>query len=278
MSTTNTDPVTQRVATWFAQVIHSTRESDKGDLATIKLFHVGPKKLDELWSEDFESGYSPEDYARLIILEAESDAESMGGLQTYSLHAFYGRRKSAGRKCRFRIQGTEDLLSVDETSEGANAEGLLKQAYRHLEVTTKVALGSVEGMMRRMDRQLERSESRADALSDRHFAVLKLQEDLISQRQERELESLQAANKEKRLDEAVDAGKVLLPAIINRLAGKNVLPAANGNDLAIAALLDSVDAEQVSKIMDGDIFKPAQLAALMELIQSRAKASDEAKK
>ena len=268
MSTAAT--VEERVERWFAQILFA---EDNGELAKVVLYHVG-KKLDPIWEEEHEEGTSAADYTRMVVLEAESDAESMGGIQKYSLQSFHGKRKTSTRKMRFRIAGGEDLDAEGEMSE-SGATGLVKQSHRHIEATMKVALGSVEVMMRRQDRALQRAEERAEKAEDRHFELIKLQEELLSRRQERELEIIRAHNSEKRIDEALETVKLLGPSIVNRISGKNLLPEnTSPAENAINAFIESIEPEQMEKLATGGILKPAQMIAIMELINNRIKETE----
>jgi len=267
MATTHALSVEERIERWFAQVLY-TGDDKHGDLHRIALFHIG-KRLDEIWGEEYEEGTSPADYTRLVLLEAESDAESMGGLQKYSLQAFHGKRKTATRKMRFRLAGGEDLEAEGEMTE-AGATGLVKQSHRHIEATMKVALGTVEAMMRRQERAIARAEARAEKAEDRHFEMLKLQEDLLSLRQERELEMLKAQNMEKRIDEGLETVKLLAPAVVNRISGKQLLPEnASPGEQSLNAFIESLEPEQMEKLATANILKPPQMIAIMELINSR---------
>ena len=267
---TATNKVEERLKTWFGQCLYV---ADTESLTKFVLYHLGSKTKDEIWEEEYEQdAIGADDYARIILLEAEADAESVSGLQSYALGAFYGRRKSPSRKHRFRIQGTDDLDVSHEHSETGDSTGLVKQAHRHLEATMKIALGSVEGAMRRQDRQLALQEMRLERAENRHIEVIKLQEELLSQRQERELETLRAMNREKHIDDIVGTVKMGMPILINRVGGKKLLPeTTTPKEMALNAFFDTIDPEQLTKLVSSDILSKSQLMVIMTLINDRVK-------
>ena len=118
-------------------------------------------------------------------------------------------------------------------------------------------------MQRTISRQNEHIEK---LLADRR-ETFEITEDLKSQKHERELMSLETENREKRYADMFEKASLLLPAVVNRVSGKKLLPeTVSPMQDMLKGLAESLTPEQLTKIMP--TLKPEQQIALLEFIEA----------
>jgi hypothetical protein len=116
-----------------------------------------------------------------------------------------------------------------------------------------------------------RLRARLDALEGRHFETIALQEELLSQRHERDLDALRAARAEARKDQLVNKVGTLLPAVTSKFMGKEVQ-----KDPAVGALVESLSQEQTQAL--ARMLRPDQLTLLGVLMQRHGRGGSDGNK
>jgi hypothetical protein len=114
---------------------------------------------------------------------------------------------------------------------------------------------------------IARQQETIEALEKDKLASIRLVEDLYSQRNERELVATREKNRAQLMTDAYQSMKLLGPIIINKLAGKKLLPEkASSKELIFKELAESLSPEQFKGILEK--LSPAQQTALISLIES----------
>jgi hypothetical protein len=223
-----------------------------------EIFRVDvPQAADETW---IASAFAD------IETHVEMDAGGLGGVQQYCALAY--REKSADRstgRFTFRVSVEDDLDDNLVNSEPATKGGIVAQAMRHTEVmmrSTTVAIGQV---IANQARTIERLAGENDHLLTNQSRVYELLEDLSQRKHERDLENKREEFKQQVSGEIVEKVNMLLPAIVNKLAGRKLMAGADPAQEGIKQWLTSLNEQQMSAIMSTlSIEQKASLGMLID--------------
>jgi hypothetical protein len=211
--------------------------------------------------------------ANQIEGSAAEDAEGLGGVCKYQLHAYFTKSPRPVARFTFRMAGAELDEYEDAFSEPGTVKGHTTQMMRHNEALVRICVMGANQTIGLMNRSLARKEEQIEKLLDGRMKDFELMEDLRSQQHLRELETKAEEAKQQRYDDLYQKGKVLLPVIANRIAGKKLLPEGNPMGDAIQAFAESLDPAQASDIMAK--LKPEQKIAFIEVLEAMHKKEDE---
>jgi len=220
------------------------------------------------WGSVEWGGMTAEEAASRVENAAQEDADGLqGGKQRYVLVAMDGER--ALERCTFTMLGDDDMDNDASsiTSERADAGGFAAQAMKHNEVIMRIALSGFEATQRANLGTIHALARRNEQMEEKHIVLIQLTEDLLSQRAERELAQLAVVNKERRLDATFDKFALLLPAVANKLMGKNILPASTTPaEEQIVAFMESMTPQQFEAMTK--VFRPEQQVAMMSMYET----------
>jgi len=266
-----------KVKQWIERQLWDDR--DEGPATKFVLKHLdsnGRAGRIEIWSKAIEHNAKcvimPEDEIPDLINEIGSasfdDAEGMAaGLQRYQLLCFVKHKPHAHSRFTFSTSaGTDD---VDDTgvSEPATHKGLLGQMMRHNEAlmrTTVMSSNQTLGMLART--VANQGEHIEKLLKDRREGF-ETMEDLKSQRHDRELSTIEATNREERYQAMFEKAQLLLPALVNRVSGKKLLPeSTTPMEEMLKTLAESFTEAQISAIMP--TLKPEQQVVLVQFMEA----------
>lgn len=264
-----------KVKRWLEKHLWDTRE--EGPVVKVVVKHLdanGRAGKEEIWSHNIpHEGDSvtlrEEDVMDLINemdMSCYDDAEGMAaGLQRYKILCYVKHKSNAHSRFTFSLAG--DNQDVDDTgvSEPATQKGLLGQLMRHNEAIMRTAVMSTNQNMAMMQRTIGRQNEHIEKLLEDRRETFEVTEDLKSQRHDRDLASTQMENQEKRYSEMFDKASLLLPAVVNRVAGKKLLPeSVSPMQDMLKGLAESLTEEQLTKIMP--TLMPEQQIALLEFM------------
>ena len=207
-------------------------------------------------------------FAQNILARAQEDADGNGPVvQRYLLLAFIrGESKPIGR-CPFRLRGESDMDLDDEAGEEAPTnKGLLTQLMRHNEALTRGIATSAASMMSVMVRRLESSDRLNEHLIEERQKMFETLEASKSQQHSRDMELMLTDGEQKRKDQMFEKLMVLVPLVINKIAGGTVLP-TKGDPLMmlLEPLISSMSQEQLQAI--GQNLRPEQMISFVELLK-----------
>lgn len=200
----------------------------------------------------------------------ESDANGMGGLQRYVIEAMREGREAPSGRFSCRISGHDE--SVDDDSDVVDTEaptknGLVAQQMRHNEALVKTlaqTLGTTSGIMQRT---IAQQAEHIERLQEQRFKSFEILESALSEHHRRDMEMLQMSSTEERKDKAVEKALMLLPAVVNRIGGKKLLPEhSSPRDIMLKDLISSLEGDQFERIAGA--LKPEQQIAFIELLKA----------
>lgn len=218
----------------------------------------------EEWSDEW-----IQDSVNEIETSAHTDAGGIGGPQKYMVFAFF-ERSEAKPLARFPfLEHASDEGSDEEgaelDTESPNARGLTAQLMRHNEALMRTSMMGITQIISTLQRQVSKQSDTIEKLVEEKFNNLEMMENVLSKKQERDIELREAENKQKLLTDAAEKAMGLMPIVVNKLMGKTVMPAPSINDELLKSFLSSITPEQLDSLVS--ILKPEQSMVVMELYQ-----------
>ena len=202
--------------------------------------------------------------AEEIISRAQTDADGMGGVQRYTVTLYAQGEVRAVLRWPFRIRANGD--EFDEAGEESpNSKGLLSQLMRHNEAIAKTMVHAVAGITTVMARRLESSDNTVTRLTEQHHRNMELLEEAKGEQHQRDMELLTTTENESRKNQMFEKLSLLVPVMINKLAGQKVLDAQDPAAMMLKAFSESISPDQFQKIQQ--TLKPEQLVLLAQLLQ-----------
>jgi hypothetical protein len=244
------------------------RHSPSGTKGSIVL----EKKIVDRVTEDDLNGIVTE-----LLDVVESDASGMGGLQRYAIDAMREGRETPSGRFTCRVTGHDDSVDDDNDvvdTEAPTKHGLISQQMRHNEALVKTLAQILGSTANSMQRTIAQQAEHIERLQEQRFKSFDVIESALSEQHRREMEMLQLSSGEDRKDKAVEKALTLLPAIVNRVSGRKLLPEASSpRDIMLKDLIASLEGDQFEKIATS--LKPEQQILFIELL--KAFKSDEEK-
>lgn len=266
-------PLEKDMEKWLRRELTKERTSD-GAVTKIVLRHAAAgSKGSEVESMDLPVTFQVDDLPNIvdeIVSRAQTDADGQGGIgmQRYvaSLH-IKGERTSVGR-FPFRLKGAGDEFE-DAGDEPANMRGMMTQFMRHNEAMARTMIQSVQGITMTMARRLESADVTIAKLTESAQRNIQILEEARSEQHTRDLELLQAETKSKREDQIFEKVSLLVPVVINKLAGQKVFNAEDPSAIMLRSFAESMSAEQFAQIRAA--LNQEQTLLLMQIMQNTQK-------
>lgn len=267
------DPITKpKFERWLRQQI-LIEDEEKGRCKKIVVRHVVSNKMgSELITvpvprKDLDQAWFDETMAT-VENAVMDDAEGLGGVQTYVVLPYHANTASKPSS-RFTIR--EATASVDDPeemdSEPATGKGMLAQMMRHTEAATRLSMMSMGQIVTTLRHANAKQAELIEKLVEEKMANLEMMEDLKSQRLEREILTKREESKDRIKAEIMDKMSTLVPVLVNRIAGKPLLPGkSTPMEGMIKGLIESIEPSQLESLQG--VLKPTQLVALMEIFQT----------
>jgi hypothetical protein len=186
----------------------------------------------------------------------------------YALYATFKNSDHVFRKV-FRVSPQTDFDRDVKPSEPPTDAGLAGQAMRHLEAVMKTSVASQGYLFSLLERQLQRLQDKDERGDQQKLDMMMLVQEVIDGSHARRLAERQEEASQGMRENAFEMLKVAAPIILNRLAGKPLLPEKNKAFMLLASLLENLRPEQQAFLRDG--LDPAQLAVLAEVLSEYEK-------
>jgi hypothetical protein len=263
----------QRISRWLTPLLYGPGSGPW----MILLSHASldqALRLLRTWKVDAAPGREQEfdELVQAIDQQGAADAEELGGMQRYIVRAQARGRDIGSLTLRYNLgPGPAEVAGAD--SEPASARGLVAQAQRHAEVSTRMLHQGFGSIVESQERRLAKQDEIIERLEQQHLAVISLQEGLLSQQHERDLAAAREESNLQTRQHFLGMMKPLVPVILNRLLGSGVLTAASPRNALVDGLVGSITPEQFAGL--ASVLAPAQLAALKELIEGAAGEEEE---
>lgn len=202
-----------------------------------------------------------------IISRSQLDADGQGGtgVQRYviSLHV-KGEIRSVGR-FSYKMKSSGDEFE-DAGDEPANARGLVSQLMRHNEAIAKIMVTSLGGVVHHQTRQLESANETIERLTRINAENNERLEAANSQAHDRDMELMKENAKQERDKLMFDKLSLMVPVVINRLAGQKVFDSEDPNAMMLRTFAESMSADQFNKIRQ--TLSQEQVVLLMQIMQA----------
>jgi hypothetical protein len=253
---------------WLRRHLYNERDNQR--CSRFVLHHMGA--AGKLGSEVFTiSSDIPEERieatAEEIFEAGEADASGIGnGLQTYVVLAFYGDNKRHNGRFTFRARGDEDDWDGGETTEPPTTQGAMAQAMRHTEVIMRSSSAGMGAAFNGLQHMVTRQSEIINQMMEERFKTAELLEALSSKTHERELELLREARKDDTQRQLLENFKPMIPVVMNKLAGKQMLPAADPQSMMLKELFKTMEPEQLAAIQG--VLTPQQAMIVLSIAQN----------
>ena len=225
-----------------------------------------PVKLEEGAEEEFEP------LLHQIAQAAQRDANDQNsGVQKYAIYAYFPADKTYVPRKIFRVSPLEE--DIDERnitpSEPPTEKGLVSQTMRHLEAVMRTATVSTGYQIQMMQKELERLSTHNQHYAEQQLDFMVLMQDTMNDATKRRLMERDAEANVAMKEDAMSKLNALLPVIINRLAGSQVLPEQDKSFMLMSALLENMSDEQQQAFYDQ--LTVAQRMTLAEIMSEYSK-------
>ena len=219
-----------------------------------------PIEMDEQWVQDTTNE---------VETSAHTDAGGLGGPQKYMLFAFF-ERSEAKPLARFPFleHASDDVgggEGDDLDTESPNAKGLTAQLMRHNEALMRTTMMGITQIIGTLQRQVSKQSDTIEKLVQEKFDNLDTMEELLSNKQKRDLEFKEAETKQKLLTDAAEKTMALLPVVVSKLTGKALPGAPSMNEELLKTFLSSITPEQLESLTK--VLRPEQAMVVVELYQ-----------
>jgi hypothetical protein len=256
---------------WLKKAFFEKKDND-GALSRLELRQVVHGSADtvvETWNYNEDTPKANiDELASEIAQRAQSDCdETFDGPTQYTVLSFHGGTdfpsgRSPGARMLSRTRSTGDI----EETEPPTTKGFAAQQMRHNEALFRISMVNTEHQRQHDRKLLEMYQHRMEQLEERHFTSLHFIEEMLSERVKREIEGMEAKEGMVRKREAWNSAKILFPTVVNKLAGKTVMPVTTTPETEIARrLMESLTPEQVAKLQP--ILTTEQIIGLGQLYE-----------
>lgn len=200
-----------------------------------------------------------------ISSAAQQDANSMSGpIQNYAIYAYYAEYPTFVPRKNFRVCPDTSMESSSGSSEPPTEKGLAAQAMRHLEAVMRLSAGTQGMLMSSMSQQIAKLTSAAEAHERQKVDMMLLVQETLNEAHGRRLkEKEQEANLAVK-ENLFDWLKVAAPILINRIAGKQVMPDEVRAFALLSSFLEGLTPDQQEFLKSS--LQPQQMAVLAEML------------
>lgn len=229
--------------------------------------------------------YQPDQMAQIFHGNAEAYCQSMSGVQTFQLLAFYGTSTEPEKFMTFAKAGSIDndgLGSEPPTLEGEKRQSMRwtdnwsSQLFRRQGVLDETFIRLVEQQNRMIEIANRRAEQLAEENADAMNIVKQVMVDKFKEDHEAKMQELQYERSTKERAKLMH----MAPALVNRITGKEIFPQSTEDTAILEALAASLDEEAVMQLLPKI---PQELAGVLfarfsSIIEKKQKEAAESKR
>jgi hypothetical protein len=204
---------------------------------------------------------------------AQADANALhSGLQTYGVHAYFDGNTNYAPRHLFRV-GAEDLdpeSSGADPSEPATAQGLQSQLMRHNEALMKGMVMNTSYIMEALRRENADQRVLIAKNMEQSLEFVALMQETLDNSSQRRIDERNSEIKQEALAGVFEHLKLLLPTLLNKIAGQKIAPETDPSFTTLAALFESMPAEQQQAFVT-QFLSPAQGVLFAEFLETYEK-------
>jgi len=238
--------------------------TDADKLSQITLKHQLSKN-GQIKSWPFSKRDTDVDDLQVQILElAQEHASGIGGMQKYVVGAVY---PSGVQTLTIRVFGGDD----DDDASGSSSDkssipAVVAALIRYNETLTRCLIETTTSTNQVLAKTVQEQQAQIAQQNNERVEAIVLQEQMLSMQADRELAAMMAKAKNENQQKLLQNLLMLAPSVVNRIAGREVLPEQVSPALqAIKGVFTSLTEEQMSKLTD--ILTPAQTITVLDLYQ-----------
>ena len=273
-------PAAPQVGTWLRRQILAKDEKN-GDCYRLIIRHYSINKkpqgdVDKIDLDPEMIAHDPNaiDYIINQVCEiAQADANALrSGLQTYGVHAYFTLNQGYSPRHLFRV-GAEDLdpeSNGADPSEPATAQGLQAQLMRHNEALMKGMVMNTSYIMEALRRENADQRQLISKNMEQSIEFVALMQETLDNSSKRRIDERNSEIKQEALAGVFEHLKLLLPTLLNRIAGQKIAPETNPSFTTLAALFESMPAEQQQAFVT-QFLSPAQAMLFGEFLDTYEK-------
>lgn len=228
---------------WIAEAMTSD-EADTSPIKALELVHIIGQSERHVHTVKFAAGknFEPKNLAALFTEKAETQSQDLSGVQSFRLKAFYGTSDAEGASLVFVVTGQTDWGLA---TEGPDERGQKQQNMRLTEAIVQGALMKDKILFGEMTKLVSELNTtlRSTLIENREmFGAFK---DLTMQVAEQRFDYAS------KLETRRDIGKLIgmVPALVNGIAGSEVLPESTEDTAIITTLFDSVNEDELKTVL-----------------------------
>lgn len=246
--------IEQQIESWVRQNVAYPDQKLHGKCGKIVLRHLSIERKPQgdvaAFPNKLEEGAEDEGldmFLHKVADAAQQDANDLNqGVQSYALYAYYPQDRDYVARKMFRVApSTEAEIERDlSPSEPPTERGLVSQLMRHLEAiqrTTTVSTGHLFSTLQSEHRRMAETNEKFMQQQVDFMVVL---QDLLDNAHGRRLKEREDEARLTMQDKAFEIVSTLAPVIINRLAGKQVLPEEDRSLMLMSNFLERLTPEQ----------------------------------
>lgn len=264
--------IIKQIEQWFRSTVALPDFSLHGRCNKVRLTHLSVDKKPQgdvhTFAVKLEEGAETEIEPLLLQIAdaAQRDCDDLSsGLQQYALYAYFPADTNYVPRKVFRVSPSDIEIERDTTpSEPATEKGLVAQTMRHLEAVMRTTTITSNMFMTMMRDELARMSTMNEKFSAQHVDFMVLLQDLLDRSHTRRLNERSEEATIAMKESALNKIETLLPVIINRIAGKPILPEQSKAFMLLSGLLEGLSPEQQNHLRD--MLDPAQLTVLAEIL------------
>ena len=271
-------PTHKRIAAWLAGEL---RQQGLREIARVELF-VSPatgrpgargEQIREWARSDTPELFGMSGVHALtseIVSYAENDAVTPGS-HRYTIRCV--NKIDTYARMSFIVEGPE-VESADGV-EDPTVHGLVAQQMRHNELLMRANLQISSATSQTLAAQLELANERILTLEKQRLEYLTEREKLLSEENERDLRAMAQVSSDKRKDQAFEKIVTLLPAVVNRIAGQQLIPQSSSpREQMLGEIMRRLQSDPDLTRRLIAVLPPEITILLVELMRSSAQTAD----
>jgi len=202
---------------------------------------------------------------------AQKDCDDLSaGLQQYAIYAYFPSDTNYVPRKVFRVTPSDIEIERDTVpSEPANEKGLVAQAMRHLEAVMRTTTITNNMIVATMQNENARLATMNEKFSAQQVDFMILLQDLMDRSHSRRLHERSEEANIAMKESALSKVETLLPVIVNRIAGKTILPEQSKSFMLLSGLLEGLSPAQQEQLKS--LLDPTQLIVLAEILEDYEK-------
>lgn len=263
-------PTRRKFTEWTRRMVFADAE-ENGPVIRFAVRHMqaGNKVGGEVGALKVKSNIETDDIDHLVSAIENiciADAEGLGGMQRYMIQPTFKETGVGSARFIVPIHVSDPTDTEHLGSEPPTHEGIATQMMRHTEALMRIHVNAPGQVIQQLQRIIARQQDQLSDYEEQRLKQFSLIEDLTNRKAERDMDMEKAAQRAKITGEFADKVMLLLPAAVNRITGKSILPeTVTPESMFIKDFMKSITPEQMNAL--GTVFRAEQLMPLLQFYQ-----------